>query len=103
MSICFGHQLISRIYGAKIVRKNRFEGHETVSFNKNLTKKYSFLQKITDHKSCFVEAMVKQDGRIFSLQFHPEYFTEYSSAFTARAKMAKVQCHHLSFDLDVEP
>jgi hypothetical protein len=32
-----------------ITRKNRFEGHEAVSFNKNLTQKYSFLEKITNH------------------------------------------------------
>ena len=49
LCIYFSHQVISKINEAAILYKNKYQGHENVSFNLNSSPKYNFLQKITNH------------------------------------------------------
>ncbi len=128
LSICFGHQVISRMFDAIITRKVRFEGQENVRFVPEVASKYDFLESLSqfsnqewmmpEHhqdyvetvpeefdllgysQSCAVEAMIKKDGRILCFQFHPEYLSDYAEAFENRLMKSQPE-YKLSFDLSV--
>lgn len=36
LSICYGHQLVSKINGSAIVKKDRYKGHESIRFDKKI-------------------------------------------------------------------
>ena len=128
LSICFGHQAISRMYQASIVRKNRFEGQENVSFVPEVLEKYEFLsglkkfngkklmmpehhqdyvetvpqgfELLANSESCKVEAMISNCGKILCFQFHPEYLSDYAIAFENRLRSSQPE-YKISFDLSV--
>lgn len=104
IGICFGHQFISHIFGAKVEKKQLIRGPKFIQMKPHNLGNLPFLDELYDDTlnlkpyefhsdyvvtipdnftsiasshSCSNEMFISNDKRILSFQFHPEYLSEY--------------------------
>jgi GMP synthase (glutamine-hydrolysing) len=110
IGVCFGHQIISKRFGAKVEKVGRVGGIERIVFEDSIIKKYPFFEAIfgipevflSEHhedfvvtvpegfkliassKSCELESFISNDARILTVQFHCEYFCHFTKRYEKR-------------------
>ncbi|KAF9331058.1 hypothetical protein BG006_006065 [Podila minutissima] len=88
IGVCFGHQIIGRAFGAKVAKNTRgweriHELHQDIVYD--LPKGFSLLAS-TEHTQ--VQSMISKDGKIVSLQGHPEFTSPIMKEFiTVRTEL----------------
>ena len=50
VGICYGHQLVGLAYNAKVEKRPRFGGMESIIFNKEVLEEYLFLLPLRGRK-----------------------------------------------------
>jgi GMP synthase (glutamine-hydrolysing) len=113
LGVCYGHQAVAYHYKVAVEQKPQTGGIERVVMSPHLKNRFDFLPEvlweepliISEHhqdyvmgvpqgflllagsKSCEVEGLVREDGRILTVQFHSEFFVDYTCLAEERAKL----------------